>query len=87
MNAVIDGSNFSNVLTTGTDEGEQTDIEPAEIAVPKDTIWENHFEDAEKMTTVTVIEDFDQVGLETVDPKPQPPPPTEVKKVCPYTLF
>lgn len=67
-----------NAKLEGSDDGEQTELEEAEIQVPKDPIWENHFEDAEKMTTVTVIEDFDQVGLETVDapPKPISAPPT-----------
>ena len=49
-------------------EDKQTDIET------RDSIWQSHFEDAEKMTTVTVVEDFDQMGLENADmiPKPQP---------------
>src|SRR5271169_2268114 len=67
-----------------SDEDEQTELEEAEVKVPKDPIWENHFEDAEKMTTVTVIEDFDQVGLENVDtpPKPSPTsPPTTTQSV------
>jgi hypothetical protein len=65
-----------NATLEGSEEGEQTEIEEAEVKVPKDPIWENHFEDAEKMTTVTVIEDFDQVGLENVDApaKPTQPP-------------
>lgn len=72
------------------DEGEQTEAEEVEIQVPKDPIWENHFEDAEKMTTVTVIEDFDQIGLENADaiPKPstitsQPTPPSKKPKLHP----
>lgn len=56
-------------LRIGSEDGDQTDLEEAEVLVPKDPIWENHFEDAEKMTTVTVIEDFDQAGLENA-PKP-----------------
>jgi len=56
-------------LRIGSEDGDQTDLEETEIQVPKDPIWENHFEDAEKMTTVTVIEDFDQAGLENA-PKP-----------------
>jgi hypothetical protein len=42
--------------------------------MPRDSIWQSHFEDAEKMTTVTVVEDFDQMGLENAEliPKPQP---------------
>jgi hypothetical protein len=67
------------LLTVGVDDGEETEAEADEdIKVPKDSIWENHFEDSEKMTTVTVIEDFDQVGLETpIDiPPPNPTPST-----------
>ena len=63
-----------NATLEGSEEGEQTELEEAEVKVPKDPIWENHFEDAEKMTTVTVIEDFDQVGLENVDAPPKPTP-------------
>ena len=73
-----------NATLEGSEEGEQTELEEAEVKVPKDPIWENHFEDAEKMTTVTVIEDFDQVGLENVDtpPKPSPTsPPTTTQSV------
>jgi hypothetical protein len=35
-------------------------------------MWENHFEDSQKMTTVTVIEDFTQIGLENAEAIPQP---------------
>lgn len=61
------------MLIVGVDEGGETEGEGEEdIKVPKDSIWENHFEDSEKLTTVTVIEDFDQIGLET--PLDIPPP-------------
>jgi hypothetical protein len=84
VNANIEGMSFTTVLTTGSDVGEQTENEATDIVVPKDSIWENHFEDNEKLTTVTIIEDFDQVGLETIDPKPQQPsPPIEQVKVFP----
>jgi len=68
-----------NAKLEGGNEGEQTELEEMEIQVPKDPIWENHFEDAEKMTTVTVIEDFHQVGLETVDAPPKPSPANTVQ--------
>jgi hypothetical protein len=85
VNANIEGMSFRTTLTTGSDVGEQTENEATDITVPKDSIWENHFEDNEKLTTVTIIEDFDQVGLETIDPKPQPPPPTTAEiKVFPF---
>jgi len=64
------------------------DTEETDIQVSKDPIWENHFEDAEKMTTVTIIEDFDQVGLES-DPNPSipaanpQPPPLKKPKIHP----
>ena len=65
------------MLTVGVEDGEETEAEADEdIKVPKDSIWENHFEDSEKMTTVTVIEDFDEVGLETPIDIPAPPNPT-----------
>ncbi len=76
-------------LRVGSDDDDQTDAEEAEIQVPKDPIWENHFEDAEKMTTVTVIEDFDQVGLESApkpsisDAKSQPQQPLKKPKIHP----
>jgi len=50
-----------------------------EIQVLKDPIWENHFEDADKMTTVTVIEDFHQVGLGTVDTPLKPSPANTIQ--------
>lgn len=52
-----------------------------EVNIPKDSIWENHFEDAEKLTTVTVIEDFEQPGLGTAEEGPKP----EEKSVPPTT--
>ena len=74
----------SLLLRIGSDAGEQIEAEVVDISVPKDSIWENHFEDNEKMTTVTVIEDFDQIGLEKAEdiPKPQNtgPVPTENPK-------
>lgn len=85
MNANLNGVYFSTSLTTGSDDGEQTETETADIRVPKTSVWENHFEDSEKMTTVTVIEDFDPIGLETVTAKPPPPTPTEDQKVYPKT--
>jgi hypothetical protein len=78
VNANLKGVVFSTLLTTGSDDGEQTETESVDVKVPKDSIWENHFEDSEKMTTVTVIEDFDQIGLETDATKSTP---TEDKKV------
>jgi hypothetical protein len=74
-------------LRIESEDDDETDLEKAEIQVPKDPIWENHFEDAEKMTTVTVIEDFDQVGLENApkssisdaQPAPQSPPSKKAK--------
>jgi hypothetical protein len=74
-------------LRIGSEDGDQTDLEEAEIQVPKDPIWENHFEDAEKMTTVTIIEDLDQGGLENgpkpsisyAEPAPQSPPSKKTK--------
>ena len=64
------------MLIIGSDEGEQTEVDEAEVKLPKDPIWENHFEDAEKMTTVTVIEDFNQIDLENTDPTPPRPTTT-----------
>jgi len=60
-------------------------LDELEIKVPKDPIWENHFEDAEKMTTVTAIEDFTQTGLENTDPTPQPNPLTTTTPSLPPT--
>jgi len=51
-------------LITDSDDEEDDTIENDDIKIPKDTIWENYFEDTEKLTTVTVIEDFEQGGLE-----------------------
>jgi hypothetical protein len=48
-------------------DGEDSGNEGIEKGVPNESIWQNHFEDAEKMTTVTVIEDFEQIGLENFD--------------------
>lgn len=73
VNAGIEG-NKSRVLFSflGSDDDEKTYIEETEVNVSKDSIWENHFEDAEKLTTVTVIEDFEQPGLETAKELPKP---------------
>jgi hypothetical protein len=66
-------------------------MEELEVKVPKDTIWENHFDDGEKLTTVTVIEDFDTNPLETLDLPTKPPvtakiPKPEDKKVLSLPL-
>jgi hypothetical protein len=72
-------------LGAGSDE--ELLVEDAPPA--KDSIWENHFDDGEKLTTVTVIEDFDQVGLETVNPPThipdavEPSPAPKSKKIPP----
>lgn len=87
LNVQLDGSSFQKqVLSTDNDDEEQPEIEDKEAQVPKDSIWENHFEDTEKMTTVTIIEDFDQRGLENAETIPKPksskpevPPPSSSK--------
>ena len=72
--------------------GEETsESEEVEEEVMKESIWQNHFEDAEKMTTVTVIEDFEQTGLENfaalesndekVTTSPTKPPESKVPTV------
>ena len=54
-------------------------MEPVDVQCPpKDSIWTNHFDDEEKTTTVTIIEDFDQKGLETANiPASIPEPSAE----------
>jgi hypothetical protein len=77
------------MLIIGSDEEEENISGNEDIQIPKDLIWENHFEDNEKLTTVTVIEDFQQDGLENAEglSKPQisqdkqePSVTTQVKK-------
>jgi len=55
-------------------------MEEDNIIIPTDSIWENHFEDNEKLTTVTIIEDFDQGGLENAEGISKPIP-EETKEV------
>ena len=54
-------------LREGDDDEDEESGSEDDVKVRKDSIWENHFEDSEKLTTVTVIEDFDQEGLENVE--------------------
>lgn len=65
-----------NLTAESDDEGEV--LGDTEAKVAKDTIWQSHFEDVEKTTTVTVIEEFDHDGLENSEIIRQTPSSTAV---------
>ena len=76
MNDHLQGlSSFALKLTAVSDEEEWEGITAADIEVAKDSIWQDHFEDNEKTTTVTVIEDFDQNDLTFPDGNIKPSTP------------
>ena len=48
-------------LTEENEDGDSTNgLEGLGIEVPKQSVWENHFEDTEKTTTVTIVQGLDQ---------------------------
>ena len=62
LNAGVEGINnfLARLSEEDEDEESENEIDGQCIEVPKRSVWENHFEDTEKSTTVTIVEGLNQ---------------------------